>query len=125
MHVFHIVSYLFVFVKHLVLLFFLIFFLKCAIQIKFDLIRPLASNHRLSFHQLLCGPRYFSCCRYLNLELRAGDVELLGTQEAFLSGRVFQHDGQVDHVVSHHVLVLGWKDVLLDDLGWRRGEGKV
>lgn len=61
---------------------------------------------------------------YLDLELWAGDVELLRRQEALLSGCVLQHDGQVDHVVSHHVLVLGGKDVLLDNLGCRGMEGK-
>lgn len=55
---------------------------------------------------------------HLDVELRTGDVELLRRQEALLSGRVLHHDGQVDHVVSHHVLVLGGEDVLLDDLGW-------
>lgn len=61
---------------------------------------------------------YRRCCWYLDLELRTGDVELLRGQEALLGGRVLQHDGQVDHVVSHHVLVLGREDVLLDNLGW-------
>lgn len=61
---------------------------------------------------------------YLDPELWTGDVELLRRQEALLGGRVLQHDGQVDHVVSHHVLVLGGKDVLLDNLGCRRVDGK-
>lgn len=56
---------------------------------------------------------------YLYVELRTGDVELLRGQEPLLTGGVLQDDCQVDQVISHHILILGWRDLLADNLSWR------
>lgn len=61
--------------------------------------------------------------QYLYVELRTGDVELFCGQEPLLTGGVLQDDCQVDQVISHHVLILGWWDLLVDNLSWRcRGQ---
>lgn len=62
--------------------------------------------------------------RYLYVELGTGDVELLCGQEPLLTGGVLQDDCQVDQVVSHHVLILSWQDLLVDNLSWRCGGQK-
>lgn len=62
---------------------------------------------------------------YLDVELRTGDVELLCGQEPLLTGGVLQDNRQVDQVISHHILILGWQDLPVDNLSWRcRGQKK-
>lgn len=41
-----------------------------------------------------------------------------------MTGQVLQDDCQVDDVVAHHVLILGWEDLLVDDLDWKDSERK-
>lgn len=63
--------------------------------------------------------------RYLYVELRTADVELLCGQEPLLTGGVLQDDRQVDQVVSHHILILDWQDLSVENLSWRcRGQQK-
>lgn len=67
------------------------------------------------------------CLRYLHGELWAGNTELLWGQCMLLTGCVLQDNCKVDHVVSHYVPVLGWKDLLLQHLNWkeRRTEKRI
>lgn len=56
---------------------------------------------------------------YLYDELWADDVKLLWCQDTLLSGHVLQDHSQIDQAVSHHVLVLSWKDVPRNNFGCR------
>ena len=62
--------------------------------------------------------------QYLYDELWAGDIELLRRQHPLMTARVLQHYCQVDQVVSHHIFILGWEDLLVKNFGWRDREGE-
>lgn len=53
---------------------------------------------------------------YLNGEMWGGDIELLRGQEPLLTGHVLQDHREVDQVVSHHILILAWEDLLAQHL---------
>lgn len=67
----------------------------------------------------LCLEYYLVSKSYLYVELRAGDIQLLRGQEPLMTGYVLQDHCEVDQVVSHHVLILGWEDLLLNNLDWK------
>lgn len=78
--------------------------------------------------QLLMAPLIISHpgraqCIYLDDELRAGDVKLFWGQDTLLRAHVLQHHSQIDQAVSHYVLILSWKDVLLNNSGCRQRGG--
>jgi len=57
---------------------------------------------------------------YLDVELWALDVKLLGGQDSILIGQILQDHRQVDQVLPHHVLILGRGDLVPDHFDWRR-----
>lgn len=57
---------------------------------------------------------------YLYEEFWAGDIEFLWGQEELLTGHVLQDYCKVDQAISHHVLILGWKDLLAQHLDCKK-----